>query len=84
MRYLLDNILLTHETMDWANHTGQLLLFLKLDFSKAYDMVNLGFLSSAMMALDFPEEFISMTMLLFQNTKATVKVNGAQSPSFSI
>jgi hypothetical protein len=35
LRFILDNILLTHETIDWAEHSGQLLVFLKLDFSKA-------------------------------------------------
>lgn len=35
MRYILDNIFLTHETIDFAKCSRQPLLFLKLDFSKA-------------------------------------------------
>jgi hypothetical protein len=44
MRFILDNILLTSETMVWVEQTGQPFIFLKLDFSKAYDMVDWGFL----------------------------------------
>jgi len=36
IRFLLDNILLTHKTKEWSAHSGQLMIFLKLDFSKAY------------------------------------------------
>lgn len=39
-RFILDNIMLTHETIDWARHSHQPLIFLKLDFSKAYDKVD--------------------------------------------
>lgn len=38
LMFILDNILLTHKTIDWADHTGQPLIFLKLDFSKAYGL----------------------------------------------
>lgn len=39
LRFILDNLLLTHETMTWVEQSSQPLLFLKLDFSKAYNMV---------------------------------------------
>lgn len=84
MRLILDNIMLTHETMDWANHTGQPLIFLKLDFSKAFDMVDWKFLFRAMSTLGFPQEFICMTRMLLEGAEANVKVNGSVSPPFSI
>jgi hypothetical protein len=84
LRFILDNILLTHETIDWADFLGQPLIFLKLDFSKAYDMVDWPFLFRAMERLGFPREFVSMTKLLFHEASAIVKVNGLQSASFSI
>lgn len=77
LRFILDNILLTHETMDWAKFTKQLLIFLKLDFSKAYNMVEWPFLFEAMRKMGFPEEFVEMTQLLFQDVAARVKVNGS-------
>jgi hypothetical protein len=72
----LDNILLTHEIIDWAGFFGQPLIFLKLDFSKAYDMVDWPFFFQAMEKLGFPMEFVSLTKLLFHEALAMVKVNG--------
>jgi hypothetical protein len=63
LRLILDNILLTHETLEWAEHTNQLLVILKLDFSKAYNMVNLNFLFQAMNKLGLLHEFIKLTSL---------------------
>jgi len=37
-----------------------------------------------MRTLGFPEEFVSMIKLLFQNAQASIKVNGDHSPTFSI
>jgi hypothetical protein len=82
LRFIFDNILLTHETIDWAEYSGQPLIFLKLDFSKAYDMVDWPFLFAAMAKLGFPAAFVDMTKLLFYEASASVKVNGSLSASF--
>ena len=37
MRYILDNVLVQHEVIDWAKVSQQELLLLKLDFQKYYD-----------------------------------------------
>jgi hypothetical protein len=84
LRFILDNILLTHETMEWATHSDQPLIFLKLDFSKAYDMVDWPFLFQAMEKMGFPEGFIDMVKLLFYEASAFVKVNTSQSAAFQI
>jgi hypothetical protein len=42
--FILDNILLIQETISHAKQTNQLLLFLKVDFSKTYDKVDLEYL----------------------------------------
>jgi hypothetical protein len=36
MRYILDNVLLVQETIDWVQQSNQPLVFFKLDFAKAY------------------------------------------------
>jgi hypothetical protein len=70
--------------MAWVEQSCQALLFLKLDFSKAYDMVEWGFMFAAMKAMGFLEEFTDMIKILFKNATACVKVNGSLSESFTI
>jgi hypothetical protein len=84
MQFILDNILLTHETMEWVEHSNQPLIFLKLDFSKAYDMVEHNFLFGVIRGFGFLEEFIKMTKMLFIETSAYMKVNGSQTAPFEI
>jgi hypothetical protein len=84
MRFILDNIFLTYETIHHAQQSNQPLFFLKLDFSIAYDKVDLGFLFEGLVRMGFPARFIQMTSLLFQNVVAWVSVNGKVIHTFSI
>jgi hypothetical protein len=84
LRCILDNIMLTQETMAWAKYSKQDLLFLKLDFSKAYDMVDWDFLFATIERMGFPVEFTSMIKIFFQDVVACVKANGSLSSSFEI
>lgn len=81
---ILDTILLTHETLDWAKHSGQPLIFLKSDFSRTDDMIDWMFMFRAMAEMGFPDPFIDTTSLLFDAASACVKVNCVYSISFSI
>jgi hypothetical protein len=56
--YILDNIFLTLETVSFAKKSKQPLLFLKLEFSKAYNKVDLCFFFQAMAGLGLPLRFI--------------------------
>jgi hypothetical protein len=60
------------------------LVFLKLDFSKAYDRVDLGFLFQTMESFGIPREFTHMTQLLFGGANACVSVNGKLTRKFPI
>jgi hypothetical protein len=84
LQFILDNILIMHETNDWAGFSRQPLIFMKLEFSKAYDMIYWPFLFRAMGKLGFSKVFVDMTGLLFQEALVTVNVNGSQSASFII
>lgn len=44
LRLIMDNIMLTYETIAWAEHSKQPLIFLKLGFTKAFDTVEWKFL----------------------------------------
>lgn len=48
IRYILNNLFLTHETIEFAKSSDQPLMFLKQDFSKAYHKVDFKFLFLAM------------------------------------
>jgi hypothetical protein len=72
MRYILDNIFLAHETIYHAKQSSQPLVFLKLDYSKAYNRVDLQCLFGAMHIMDFPSKFIELVQLLFVGARAYV------------
>jgi len=59
-------------------------VFLKLNFAKAFDIVDWGFFTMTMKTMGIPQEFIFMSSMLFKDTQVIVKINGSQSPSFSI
>ena len=48
LRFILDNIVITQETLHWTKTSKQPTVFLKLDFSKAYDKVSWRFFFHAM------------------------------------
>lgn len=55
-RFILDNVFLAYEAMEWANESNQDMVLLMIDFEKAYDRVNWTFLKSVMRKLDTCEE----------------------------
>lgn len=59
LRFILDNIVLTQETLHWAKVFRQPTVFLKLDFSKAYDKVSWVFLFQAMQRMCISEDSAS-------------------------
>jgi hypothetical protein len=84
LRFILDNIFMTHETIAHAKKSRQPLVFLKLDFSKAYDRVDLGFLFQVLERFGFPWEFIHMIRMLFGEANACVSVNGRLTRKFPV
>ena len=82
MEFILDNIFLTYETINYAKQYKQPLLFLKLDFSKAYDKIDLGFLFKALDQMGFPSCFFQMMHMFFKNVMAQVSVNGQSTEAF--
>ena len=62
-------------TIHRAKISSQPLHFLKLDFSKPYDKIDLEFLFKAMVKLGFPNDYIQMTKLLFKNAQVNISIN---------
>lgn len=75
-RHVLNNLFLIHKTIAQTKKSSQLLLFLKLDFFKIYDIVEQIFLFIILEKIYFYREFNFMIKLLFINAKANVKING--------
>lgn len=84
LRYILDNIVLVQETLQWAKSSNQPTVFLKLDFSKAYDKVSWPFLFKSMSSLGIHESFIKWTKMLFNNARASVTLDGTPGKEFRV
>jgi hypothetical protein len=84
LRYILDNIVLTQENLNWAKTSKQPLILLKLDYIKAYDIISWVFLFRAMEELGFDRAFVEMTQLLVSGASAEVCLNGSPSKRFQI
>lgn len=82
--HILGNILLQYETVEWAKNSNQDLIFLKLDFTKAYDVVSWDFLLGVMKKLGIPDSFSHIVMMLLQDASASVLINGQPTPPFLI
>ena len=56
--YILDNIIAMWEGMEWARHSKQHAIFLKIDFEKAYDWIEWPFILTMLYALWFGPTFL--------------------------
>ena len=81
-RFILDNIFLAFEAIEWTLENKQALSMLLLDFEKAYDRVNWSFLRHTMARMGFQPTWIQQVMSLNENAAAAVIVNGEQSKTF--
>ncbi len=60
------------------------MVFLKLDFAKAYDKVNWGFFFDVMERVWTAKEFIGMVRVLFQEVDVIACLNGSVTATFKI
>lgn len=51
--FVLDNLITTWEGLEWAWETGQKVIFLKIDFDKAYDIIEQNFILNMLYWLGF-------------------------------
>ena len=84
MRYILDNISMQIETIEWCKLSHHELISLKLDFKKVYDIVNLEFLFLLMLKLGNPQAFVEVVKILFEGVEVSVPIDGAEPGSLSI
>ena len=56
--YILDNVIIVWEGMEWERVSNQEAMFIKIDFEKAYDRIEWNFILSMLQALGFFHVFI--------------------------
>jgi hypothetical protein len=69
---------------EWAEETKTPILFLKLDFEKAFDRVNFDYLWQTMERMGLGGKFLQLVKGLVIGTKARVRVNGLYTEEISI
>ena len=83
-RWIGDNVLAHLEEVDLLRDTATPGCLLFLDFSKAYDRIDRGWLSRCMLALGFGPRACQWATLLHAGLSANVQYNGWLSPSFPV
>ncbi len=83
-RSILDNTFLAQEAQDWAEESNQDLVILLLDFEKAFDRIEWGFLFEALARLGFCPQWIKWVSSLYGSASSTIKPNGVEGRTFPL
>jgi hypothetical protein len=83
-RSILDNVFIAQESLSWAEESGQDLVLLLLDFEKAFDRIEWGFLFRALGRLGFGSTWIRWIKALYKGTTSAVRTNGEPGPDFQL
>lgn len=67
-RYILDNVNVVWEGMEWAHSYNQDALFSKIDFEKAYDQIEWNFIIDMLEALGFGPIFLQYVVITMNGT----------------
>ena len=83
-KYILDNIIVVWEGMEWARKSKQQTLFLKIDFAKAYDRIEWRFILAMLRALGFGPNFLQSMEMFFGDANACITINNSSSEAFGL
>ncbi|KAL3682477.1 hypothetical protein R1sor_000499 [Riccia sorocarpa] len=83
-RKIDDNILSLRLAEEWGKVSGDSNLFVKLDFTKAFDRVSFTFLWHTLRSMGFPEDFIARIRGLMTGGTSKVHVNQAFTSAIKI
>ena len=81
---ILNNIFTFSEAIEWAQHTGQHLAILLLDFEKNYDRVDYSFLEGTLERLGFLHGWIQGILALYRTTSSRVIIGGRMGERFRL
>ena len=83
-RSILDNIFTFWETTALAHRSQQDLAIILLDFEKAYDKVDWGFLEGTLLRFGFFDKWVKGTVALYSSASSRVLLAGGKGPSFQL
>jgi hypothetical protein len=83
-RQILDGILIANEVVDEARRLKKELLLFKVDFEKAYDSVDWGYLDAVMGKMGFPTLWRKWIKECITTATASVLVNGSPTDEFPL
>ncbi|CAJ2635027.1 unnamed protein product [Trifolium pratense] len=83
-RQILDGILIANEIVDEARKSKKDLMLFKVDFEKAYDSVDWGYLDDVMGRMSFPTLWRKWIRECVRTATASVLVNGSPTDEFSL
>lgn len=73
-----------NEAVDEAKKMRKNLLVLKVDFAKAYDLVEWGYLMDMLLQMNFPSRWLRWIYGCISSASANVLVNGSPSGEFAL
>jgi hypothetical protein len=83
-RWIGDNILCHLEEIDYLQSSQQPGCIVFLDFEKAYDRIDRGWLFKCMQAMGFGAAAIKWARIMLGGTRASALLNGFRSPLFDV
>ena len=83
-RHILDGILIANELVDEARKSKKELMLFKVDFEKAYNSVDWGYLDEVMRKMAFPVLWRKWIKECVSTATASVLVNGSPTEEFSL
>ena len=83
-RNILDGILIAIEGVDEAKKSNKEFMLFKVDFEKAYDSVDWGYLDTIMNKMAFPVLWRKLIKVCVSTTTASILVNGSPTDEFPL
>ncbi|KAE8806001.1 retrotransposon unclassified [Hordeum vulgare] len=81
-RYILDGVLILHETIHEVCSRILKAVFLKLDSHKAYDIVSWDFLRKVLLRKGFDDRWVTRVMQMVSSGRTAININGEIGPYF--
>jgi hypothetical protein len=83
-RNLVDGVVIVNEVVDWAKKAKKDCLIIKVDFEKAYDSVDWGFLEYMLIRCGFCDKWIEWMRVCVFADNLSVLVNGSPTGEIDI